>query len=99
MTYSKKGNFYIVTRHDSLLAVAFIRGGKVASPAFKTLPPVYNFGNKLDPAKILAAVQEGIAAANAIFGTDFQRISRRAKSIMSRMMHDQKAFTKKWSSI
>jgi hypothetical protein len=72
MTYSKKGNFYIVTRHDSLLAVVLVRGVQVASPVFKTLPPVYNFGNKLDPAKVLAAVQEGIAEANVTYGTDFQ---------------------------
>lgn len=72
MTYSKRGKFYVVARHNSFLAIVLVSGESVAAPAFRTLPPVHNFGNKLDPAKVLDAVQEGIAEANAIYGTDFQ---------------------------
>ena len=71
MTFGKSGRFYIVTRHNSFLAVELDNSGLADEPVVIPLPAIYNFGNKLNPERVVIEVLKGVDEANQLFRTNY----------------------------
>ena len=71
MTFFKSGRFYIVTRHDSFLAIEFAKEGVIREPVVRTLPPINDFGYRLNSAQVLIEVTKGVNQANHKFQKNY----------------------------
>ena len=76
MNVTRDGTFYQISRitgpTHNLLRVGFADREESAAPNIQTLPPIGECRHApMDAQKIIRAVLEGVAEANAACGTDF----------------------------